>query len=413
MRSITGICRAGWVGALAAVFLAAGLVIPGLALAEEPQASGAAEAAKEAAKAAATAAKEAAQEAIEQAKAAAAQAGEQAQEAAKAAADEAQDAAREAADEARLVIKRIQERRLGLQHSDYHLGIHVAPVPKALDAQLGLSGEGVLVDRVTADGPADKAGIKQHDLILKVGDESIKSAADLLKVIAASEGKEIELQLLRAAKPMTVKATPTKALIHGLSLEFPTEEVEVEVRKLEEKIRDKLKDAGVDVRMQLVRPGEFVPHGLSWTAEKPEFPEDLVITVRKQGKAPAEIEVKQGDKSWTVKENELDKLPEEVRRHVEPYLGHMPGKFMVALPGGKKFNVAVPVPPVAPILEDGEVRVPMPGVQTRERARGSLERRIEELSRDMEKMSERMEALRRSLREQGEPVPLEKGRKDR
>jgi hypothetical protein len=373
---------------LAVTLSAVSLGGPRLLVADEPPAAGAAEAAKEAAKAAAEAAKEAAQAAIDEAKAAAAQASEQAQEAAK----QAIEQARAAADQARHLAV----------HSDYQLGIHVAPVPKALDAQLDLAGEGVLVDRVTPDGPADKAGIKQHDLILKAGDQSIKSAADLLKAIAASEGKELEIKLLRAGKAMNAKVTPTSSLeTRGkLGIVFPAEEVEVEVRKLEEKIREKLKDAGVDVRMQLVRPGQFVPRGaplgFSWIAEKADLPEDLTITVRKHGKDPAEIEVKRGDQAWTVKENELDKLPEDVRKHVEPFLARGPARFTVTLPGGKPFNV--PVPPV--LFDESEVIERKHGVQTRARVRGALERRIDELSRDMDRMRDRMETLRGSLREE-------------
>jgi membrane-associated protease RseP (regulator of RpoE activity) len=264
---------------------------------------------------------------------------------------------------------------------------------------LGLGDEGVLVDRVSDDSPADKAGIEEHDLILSVGEHKVQTASDLVKALIASEGKEIEVKLLRAAKPMTVKVTPTAEQLRFTGLGIPSEEVEVEIRKLESKIREKLKDAGVDVRMQLIRPGHFVP---KWTFEADgpaDFPEDLQVVVRKHGKEPAEIEVKRGDKSWTVKENELDKLPEDVRKHIEPYLGRVPAtaRFAVALPTGKKFNV--PVPAVPPVAGERDGIIERRDIQTRERSRGSLERRIDELSRDMEKMAKQMEALRESLRE--------------
>ena len=57
---------------------------------------------------------------------------------------------------------------------------------------------------------------------------------------------------------------------------------------------------------------------------------DMTVTISKQGKEPAKITVKQGDKSWEVTEDDLDQLPEEVRPHVEPMLG----RLVVPLPAG-------------------------------------------------------------------------------
>ena len=113
---------------------------------------------------------------------------------------------------------------------------------------------------------------------------------------------------------------------------------------------------------------------------------------RKHGKEPAEIEVKKGDKTWNVKQDDLKSLPDDIREHVEHMLGRGPMRFAVVAPGGgKKFTVPVPAPPA--FVERPREHEP----QSRERARGNLERRIEELSRDMERMRERMHDLRDML----------------
>jgi membrane-associated protease RseP (regulator of RpoE activity) len=93
----------------------------------------------------------------------------------------------------------------------YHLNMSIAPVPRALDSQLDLKGEGVLVTSVGEDGPAAKAGIEENDIVLAVGDKPIKSHADLLATTKEADGRELSIKLMRGGKPMTVNATPQKS----------------------------------------------------------------------------------------------------------------------------------------------------------------------------------------------------------
>lgn len=58
--------------------------------------------------------------------------------------------------------------------------------------------EGALVDEVQEDSPADKAGILHGDIILKVGNNPIKTAQELrLKIAQMSPGDEVLVQLIR------------------------------------------------------------------------------------------------------------------------------------------------------------------------------------------------------------------------
>lgn len=52
------------------------------------------------------------------------------------------------------------------------------------------------------------------------------------------------------------------------------------------------------------------------------LPENLTIVVTKQGSQPAKVAVSRGDAKWDVTEEQLDKLPDDVRPHVERMLGH-------------------------------------------------------------------------------------------
>jgi hypothetical protein len=324
-------------------------------------------------------------------------------------------------------VERIIERYV----PGYHLGISVGRVPEVLDAQLDLKGHGVVVNRVTSGSPADKAGIKANDIVLAAGDKPLKDPSDLARAASDSEGKEMTLKLVRAGKPMTVNVTPEKS-------DAPRGTVfwagEPEIRALEEKIREKLKDAGVDMRLQLIHPGAFLPKGVDFLIDRrADFPEDLTVKINKQGKNPAEIEVKKGDKTWTVKEDDLKELPEDVRGHVEGLLGRGPHRFKIV---GPEFNVTLPHPPrpgqdgpgapgeegAGPPRPGGPDGPPPPrrrgdrdafdGPPDRERMAGRLEQRLEEMNRRMQEMREQLEGLRRYLREDRDDRPRRPERPD-
>ncbi len=221
--------------------------------------------------------------------------------------------------------------------SGFRLNMSVAPVPRALDSQLDLKGEGVLVTHVFKGGAADKGGLKPDDIIVAAGDKPVKSPADLLEATKGSEDKELTLKVVRAGEPASITVTPQKAdaaweaRVPGLG------EIDTDVILLQEKIKEKLKDAGVDMRLNLIQPGRFLPNDATFNFlinRRVELPDDMSITIRKQGKEPADIEVKQGDKTWNVKDDKLAELPDEVRGQVEGLLGRGPMHFNIVGPGG-------------------------------------------------------------------------------
>ncbi len=65
--------------------------------------------------------------------------------------------------------------------------------------------DGVLVSSVENDSPADKAGVRAGDVIVKADNENVETVSDLREVIAEKDkGEKVSLALVREKKPITV-----------------------------------------------------------------------------------------------------------------------------------------------------------------------------------------------------------------
>tara|TARA_R110002049_G_scaffold288423_1_gene470952 strand:- start:138925 stop:139542 length:618 start_codon:yes stop_codon:yes gene_type:complete len=88
------------------------------------------------------------------------------------------------------------------------LGIGVSSLPEVLKShfpELFDDGRGVLVSKVFAGSPADKAGIRMHDVLIRYGDQDLYSPEQLVKRVRNdAPGKSVELQYVREGKLQAV-----------------------------------------------------------------------------------------------------------------------------------------------------------------------------------------------------------------
>jgi serine protease Do len=88
------------------------------------------------------------------------------------------------------------------------LGVALAPphVAARLRKSVGLDErDGLLVRGVVDDGPAATAGIKEGDLLVKAGDQDLRTADDLFTVLGGVEaGGQLTVALVRGAEELTV-----------------------------------------------------------------------------------------------------------------------------------------------------------------------------------------------------------------
>ncbi|MDA1476369.1 S1C family serine protease [Bacillus changyiensis] len=73
--------------------------------------------------------------------------------------------------------------------------------------------KGVYVDKVASKSPAEKAGIKSSDVIVKMNGKAIKTTADLRKILytETKTGDNVTFEVLRDGKKKTLKAKLTKS----------------------------------------------------------------------------------------------------------------------------------------------------------------------------------------------------------
>ena len=92
----------------------------------------------------------------------------------------------------------------------YLIGVMCKPADNLLRRHLKLADSGLLASHISEGLPAAAAGIQRDDILLAVGEQKLSFVQDLIKVVTASEGKEITIELLRDGDRISVSVTPQK-----------------------------------------------------------------------------------------------------------------------------------------------------------------------------------------------------------
>jgi serine protease Do len=87
--------------------------------------------------------------------------------------------------------------------SSLNVGALVEPLTAQMADYLGVP-SGIMVKQVARKSEAQAAGLKPHDVILKVGAEIIRTSADWDRALRSNEGKGVQVTLLRDRKQQTI-----------------------------------------------------------------------------------------------------------------------------------------------------------------------------------------------------------------
>ncbi len=82
------------------------------------------------------------------------------------------------------------------------LGVRIQTVTEDLAESLGMGKpKGALIAEIIADGPAQKAGLKQGDVILRFNNKDVEEMRDLPRIVAETDiNKRVQIDLLRRGK---------------------------------------------------------------------------------------------------------------------------------------------------------------------------------------------------------------------
>ncbi len=83
-----------------------------------------------------------------------------------------------------------------------YIGVHLSELNKQLGEYFGVKkGRGVLISEVVEDSPAEKAGLKAGDVIIKANDEKVYDSQDLIEIISdLDEGDKVNIKIIRDRK---------------------------------------------------------------------------------------------------------------------------------------------------------------------------------------------------------------------
>ncbi len=296
--------------------------------------------------------------------------------------------------------------------SEYWIGLECYPAPEAIRAQLTLpEGQGLAVASVVPDGPAARAGIKPHDILLKADDKPLGKIQELIDAVDAAKDKSLKLELLRNGKAKTIQVTPTKRPGPPRAEPGMPGADWDQMRKWIERMRPG-EEGRLPMRFRFFHPGMILPPG---AVTQPPLPENMSIMLSKEGKEPVKIVVTKGDQKWELNENELDKLPADVRPHVERMLGRglqdWGGRFQFFdfVPDR---GPEMPTPEADDSPASPEQALPAAPLESRvEKRIQSLERRLDQMRKSIDEMRENRPRLRERPEKDkpaAEKVPQEK-----
>lgn len=216
----------------------------------------------------------------------------------------------------------------------YWIGLQGRPIDsRILRTQLQLAGDvGVAIEHVMEGSPAEKAGLRQDDILIAVDGEPLADLAYLQSVVAEKRDKPIELKILRLAKEEVLEVTPEEipdevlqrmAMQQRQSMQGPGgmfPGTAFDPQGLLDQLRGQAGQGG----MRMIGPG------MIFGGQAPQVPNGVSVNITRDGNGPAKITVQKGDQTWTVEgddANALAELPDDVRPFVEQMLNRDAATF--------------------------------------------------------------------------------------
>jgi hypothetical protein len=180
-------------------------------------------------------------------------------------------------------------------------------------------GQGLLVAHVVPDSPAEKAGLKQHDILLRANDAELHEMQNLVDIVSTEGEKQgkIEVEILRGGERESVSLTPE---------ERPAD-AQPQPPGPNDAFGGGFGPVGPEgIPQELLRqfPGRFQLHQFGGPGGAVgNIPSGVSVSISREEGKPAHITVKRGDETWEVVGDDpesLKQLPDDLRPFVERML---------------------------------------------------------------------------------------------
>ena len=114
------------------------------------------------------------------------------------------------------------------------LGIIIQDITKELAAQFHLPDtKGALVSQVNKDSPAEKAGLKAGDVIVRMDGKEVSDTRQLRNLVAATApGSSVKIDVIRSGKEKTFSATISKMTAEATAISEPSGKAKDQLTKL-------------------------------------------------------------------------------------------------------------------------------------------------------------------------------------
>ena len=214
----------------------------------------------------------------------------------------------------------------------YWIGLQGRPIDnRVLRTQLQLAGDvGVAIETVMPESPAEKAGLRQDDILVAVDGEPLSDLAYLQSVVAEKHDKPIELKVLRLAKEEVIKVTPEEIPAEVLERLAAQQQRQNPMGMLQggnfdpQALMEQLRQQGGQGGMRMIGPG------MIFGGQGAQIPKNVAVNVTRDGDGKTTITIQKGDETYTVDGDDAEaiaKLPEDVRPYVEQVLNRDEAAF--------------------------------------------------------------------------------------
>lgn len=206
----------------------------------------------------------------------------------------------------------------------YWIGLAGAAIPPdhLLRAQVDLpEGQGLLVANVVPDSPAAKAGIKQHDILLRANDSDLHEMQNLVEIVSQEGDKDgkISIEILRKGKKETVAVTPEER-----PADVPNQRLgNVGPQGFNFGGGQLPEDFPAELLERFQGRVPFEGRGFEGGPRVGRLPDGVSVNIAREEGKPTQVTINRGDETWVVSSDDpesLEKVPQDLRPFVAQML---------------------------------------------------------------------------------------------